>query len=111
LAAGWFELTRALAGHEIAWVYAGEWPLYGVLGTYMWWKLLHSEVVDMPETVSSSPLPSGVANAERRPLSATEESPAEDEPVATSDPGLAAWQGYLKRLHAIDPPGQPPTRM
>ena len=27
LAAGWFELTRALNGRAIAWVYAGEWPL------------------------------------------------------------------------------------
>ena len=32
LAAGWFELTRALGGREVAWVYAFEWPMYAVAG-------------------------------------------------------------------------------
>jgi hypothetical protein len=89
-AAGWFELTRALAGREIAWVYAGEWPLYGVLGTYLWWKLLHSEVpIELPSQEDAEPPPA-----------------LEREPV---DAGLAAWQNYLHRLHESDPPGGPPT--
>lgn len=109
LAAGWFELSRALAGHEIAWVYAGEWPLYGVLGTYMWWKLLHSEVADMPEKGSEGPRPPGTTNGEEV-LSAAEDPTAEDQRVDAPDPGLEAWQDYLERLHAVDPPGQPPAR-
>ena len=38
LFAGWFELTRALAGRQVAWVYAFEWPLFAILGTYIWWR-------------------------------------------------------------------------
>src|SRR5450631_1432296 len=85
LSAGWFELTRARAGREVAWVYAFEWPLFAILGTYIWWRLLH-------ETPTPPVIP--------------------DDPRAIDhlDPGLAAWQEYLARLHAVDPPGGPPPK-
>jgi hypothetical protein len=85
LYAGWFELTRARAGREVAWVYAVEWPLFAILGTYIWWRLLH----DRP----------------RRPV-------VPDDPRAIDrlDPGLVAWQEYLADLQAADPPGGPPPK-
>ena len=85
LAAGWFELTRARAGREVAWVYAFEWPLFAILGTYIWWRMLH-------ETPARPVVP--------------------DDPRAIDrlDPGLVAWQEYLAELHAADPPGGPPPR-
>ena len=84
LFAGWFELTRALAGRQVAWVYAFEWPLFAILGTYIWWRLLH----DSP--------PGRVV--------------PHDPPAATQpDPGLVAWQEYLAKLQAADPPGGPPN--
>jgi hypothetical protein len=86
-AAGWFELTRALGGRQIAWVYAFEWPLYGVAGTYMWWRMFRTrEPVKRERPVRSA---------------------AHD--IAADDPGLTAWQDYVARLHAIDPPGGPPA--
>jgi hypothetical protein len=87
-AAGWFEWTRALHGHEIAWVYAFEWPLFAVMGVYVWWKLLHADAGG--ETPRSTPA---------RPVAGEPE-----------DEGLAAWEDYLARLHAVDPPGAPPAR-
>lgn len=85
LFAGWFELTRALAGREVAWVYAVEWPLFAVLGTGIWWRLLH----------------------ERTPRRVVpDDSPAPDQ----LDTDLVAWQGYLAQLQAVDPPGGPPNR-
>lgn len=83
--ATWLEWTRAHAGHPVAWVYTFEWPLFALLGTYLWWRLLHA---DAP----SSPTPT--ARPEARP-----------EP----DPELLAWQAYLDRLHRADPPGGPPS--
>lgn len=83
LLAGRFELSRALAGRQVAWVYAFEWPFYAILGTAIWWRLLH----DRP--------PSSLAPGSP---------PAEDLP----DPGLVAWQQYLANLQAADPPGGPP---
>ena len=84
LFAGWFELTRALAGREVAWVYAVEWPLFAVLGTGIWWRLLH----------------------ERPPRRVIPK-----DPTATGQPdlGLVAWQEYLAHLQAADPPGGPPS--
>jgi hypothetical protein len=83
--ATWLEWTRARDGHAIAWVYTFEWPLFAVLGTYLWWRLLH-------------------ADAEP-----AREKPSLPDPEETSDPGLLAWQAYLDRLHAVDPPGGPPA--
>jgi hypothetical protein len=90
-AAGWFELTRALGGREIAWVYTFEWPLYGVAGLYMWRRIWHP----------------------RRPSSATKTVPKAAAATRTpdrDDAGLAAWQDYVARLEAADPPGGPPPR-
>jgi hypothetical protein len=91
--AAWFEWTRALRGREVAWVYAFEWPLFAVMGIYVWWKLLHSDRPGLR--------PRAAAAASRRSANGV---------PASEDPGLAAWQEYLARLHAADPPGGPPTR-
>ena len=85
LAAGWFELSRAMGGRTVAWVYAFEWPLYAVVGTVMWWRIWHR-----PQQPSAD-LP-----------------PAPPAPRAEEDAGLTAWQDYLARLQAADPPGAPP---
>lgn len=107
MAAGWFELTRAMAGREIAWVYAGEWPLYGILGTYLWWKLLHSDVAKIPSLGSNGPQsPSTATDGPSVPQSAA----TVEQSVVATDPQLVAWQSYLSRLHAVDPPGGPPAR-
>ena len=88
--ASYLEWTRALEGHAIAWVYAFEWPLFAVLGTGMWWRLLRSEA--LPRKRSAAPHPRS-------------SSPHD---VPADDPDLIAWQDYLDRLHAQDPPGGPP---
>jgi hypothetical protein len=86
LAAGWFELTRALDGRTVAWIYAFEWPLYAVLGVFMWWRIWHRQ----PAEPARVPQQSAPADA------------------AVEDLELVAWQQYLAQLHAADPPGGPP---
>jgi hypothetical protein len=85
--ATWLEWTRARQGHAVAWVYTFEWPLFAVLGIYLWWRLLHAEV-QQPGRSRRAPDPGDAA----------------------ADPGLLAWQAYLARLHEADPPGGPPER-
>lgn len=83
LAAGWFELTRARAGHLVAWAYVFEWPFFGVAGTYIWWRLLPGhELAGRP-----GPVPP---------------------PVGDASDDLVAWQDYVALLQLLDPPGQPP---
>jgi hypothetical protein len=85
LAAGWFELTRALGGRQIAWVYVFEWPFYAVAGSFIWWQVWHPRRPDV----------------RRGP-------PRHDESAAADDEGLLEWQRYLERLNLTDPPGEPP---
>jgi hypothetical protein len=92
--AAWFEWTRALRGREVAWVYAFEWPLFAVMGIYVWWKLLRGDRPGRNNRVAS-----GASRG--RPTAAS----------ASDDAGLAAWQDYLSRLHATDPPGGPPHEL
>lgn len=89
--ATWLEWTRAHAGHAVAWVYTFEWPLFAVLGTVLWWRLLH---------------------ADARPARRGDRAPdsASGPGAAAADPDLLAWQAYLARLHETDPPGGPPGR-
>lgn len=72
LAAGWFELTRALHGHTLAWVYTFEWPLFAVLFAWMWWQVVTGWEVRRP-----SPRRTGTGD------------------IPADDPGLLAWQDYL----------------
>ena len=41
--AGWWQTTRALAGHGLSWFYAVEWPVFGILALVGWWYLIHED--------------------------------------------------------------------
>ena len=43
LAAGWWQLQRALGGHGPSWAYTVEWPFFAGYAAFTWWKLLHEE--------------------------------------------------------------------
>lgn len=106
--ATWFEWTRALSGHEIAWAYSFEWPLFALIGIHIWWRLLHQEV-----THDASMGGPATSSGARTPAVSPLVSPAMSASVSASlseDPELAAWEAYLARLHAADPPGGPPAR-
>lgn len=91
LAAGWFELTRALAGNELSWVYVFEWPFFAAFAAFLWWRLLHADERSAADQGGQRP---------------AVPSPALSDQAA--DPQLQAWNEYLARLHAASPPGGPP---
>lgn len=113
LVAGWFEWTRALAGRQVAWVYAGEWPLFAVLGIVIWWRLWREELDARRTRLSPDPATGvertavGSAAAGSAAAGTTFRSPALGD---GADADLLAWQDYLARLHAVDPPGGPAPR-
>lgn len=90
--ASWIEWSRALDGHALAWVYSFEWPLFALMGTWVWWRLLRGDLQGGAERD---------APQLRLPMR---------HDVPPDDPDLLAWQDYLARLHAVDPPGGPPQR-
>ena len=93
LAAAGVELGRALGGNPLSWVYTFEWPLIAGYVVYIWHKL-RSEAQQGEQPAEAAPTPDGIATV----------------PAIEADPQLAAWQDYVSRLHAADPPGGPPAR-
>lgn len=77
LFAGWFELTRARAGHTIAWVYVFEWPAFAVGGVVIWWRLVTERDAQRPGAPGSEP---------------------DRHRIPDDDPGLQAWQRYRAEI-------------
>ena len=44
LVAGWWQVTRALAGNGLSWFYSFEWPVLAGLGAWGWWHLIHEDL-------------------------------------------------------------------
>jgi len=41
----WWQVSRALGGNTLSWVYTFEWPIFAGYAVFMWWKLVHDEPV------------------------------------------------------------------
>lgn len=70
------ELGRGMEGNIPAWAYVLEWPLFGVVGTIMWWRLLHDGGPRLREVLPHAP---SVAD----PL---------------DDPELTEWRAYVAQM-------------
>jgi DNA-binding transcriptional regulator of glucitol operon len=57
----YWQVTVALAGDKLGWLYSIEWPAFGIFGIVVWWNLIH----DDPETVGSRAVRSGHAKLSR----------------------------------------------
>lgn len=47
--AAWWQVTVALAGNALGWLYAVEWPVFAVLGVIGWWQLVHDDPATLAE--------------------------------------------------------------
>ncbi len=91
LALGWWQLTCALSGNALSWVYTFEWPFFAGYAVYMWWKLLpDAPAEEKRETVARPASPSVAAN-----VTELDFDPYDD----GDDPELAAYNRYLASLH------------
>jgi hypothetical protein len=98
----WWQVSRALGGNTLSWVYTFEWPIFGVYAAYMWWKLVHDE-----------PVPTESRHDEAAPDEAAPDGPVPTGPPAEGvgaesgtghhdgdDDELAAYNRYLADLNA-----------
>ena len=92
LVAGWWQVTRALDGNGLSYLYSVEWPVFAIIGVWVWWIQIHTD----PETVG--------LRAQRR-LEAARSTPGA--PAATTvrryddeDAELAAYNDRLAELAA-----------
>ena len=49
LFAGWWQVTRAMDGNALSYLYSFEWPAFALVGVYAWWSLVHTD----PQTVGA----------------------------------------------------------
>jgi hypothetical protein len=97
----WWQVTVALSGDSLGWVYSVMWPCFALFGTVFWWHFVH----DDPDTLG------------RRGLRAIQEATAAEgahgpDVVDTAlaraepeDPELAAYNAYLAALARDARPG------
>lgn len=69
LAAGYWQLTRALGGNGLSWAYTFEWPFFACYCAYMWWKLLH-ETPREGQGERQAPAPAPMTSQEEERLAA-----------------------------------------
>jgi hypothetical protein len=63
LAAGWWQVTRALGGNGLSWFYSFEWPAFALVALAAWWHLIHEDEVTREARKAGSPV---VPSAERK---------------------------------------------
>ena len=90
----WWQVTVALSGDELGWVYSVMWPCFAVFGTVLWWNLIH----DDPDTVGAR----GVRRLQEEEATTTPAKSAPDDDVIARaealDAELAAYNAYLAEL-------------
>ncbi|MHB8329108.1 MAG: hypothetical protein ACYDD6_05730 [Acidimicrobiales bacterium] len=92
--ASWWQVTVALDGDSLGWVYSVMWPCFAAFGVVLWWYFVH----DDPETTGAR----GLRRLRQQAASGgAPEQGAPDETIAraeTEDPALAAYNAYLSEL-------------
>ena len=95
LAAGWWQVHRALSGNLLSYLYSIEWPFFAVLGVVAWWQLVHDEPV--AHWVEREQAPEG-----RRRSWLYHQDDSEGQAVARYEtlesPELSAYNRYLESL-------------
>ena len=106
VAALW-QVNRAQDGNTLSYFYSIMWPVFGLLGIYFWWLLLHTdyESVGLKGMRRSQALAGAVApdavSASSAPTTTVPEAPvvmSDDE-----DPELAAYNARLAELSSKGP--------
>ncbi len=90
-AAAWWQVGRAIDGNSLSFMYAIEWPVFGILGVLGWYALLNMEPVDERREADRREYEERMRAeaAAARALAATRD----DE-----DPVLAAYNDHLASL-------------
>ncbi len=110
--AAWWQVTRAADGNQLSYLYMVMWPVFGLLGIFFWWLLVHTDydTVGLKGMRKRQASPDGGATASvsvdlaaaASPVAAASASvPAAAPPggvAADMDPELAAYNARLAQL-------------
>jgi DNA-binding transcriptional regulator of glucitol operon len=102
--AAWWQVTRAEDGNQLSYLYSVMWPVFGILGVYFWWMLIHTdyEAVGLKGMQrQQADAPDMVEAASPAPTTLRPEAPVFVDP--DEDPALAAYNARLAQLAAQGP--------
>jgi DNA-binding transcriptional regulator of glucitol operon len=89
--AAWWQVGRAVQGNALSFMYAVEWPVFGVLGVLGWYSMLNMETVTAHKEAARREYEERMrAQAQAARAAAPEE----------EDPALAAYNDHLAGLAA-----------
>ena len=90
----WWQVTVALSGDDLGWVYTFMWPAFAAFAVVLWWHLVH----DDPDTVGARGLR---RLRQEEPTTSSQCQSAPDDVIARAeaeDTELAAYNAYLAEL-------------
>jgi DNA-binding transcriptional regulator of glucitol operon len=88
--AAWWQVGRAEQGNQFSYLYAIEWPVFGIAGIFCWWAMLHTDDRDREER--------DTRRAELDRVRAASHTARRDR--SAEDPELAAYNDQLAALAA-----------
>ena len=97
--AAWWQVTRAMGGNGLSYLYSVEWPLLALTGVWVWWALIHTD----PEEVGAK----AQRRAEREAAERTGSGGVAVTPARRLDDEdelLAAYNDHLAALAEQDQP-------
>ena len=87
--AAWWQVGRAIGGNSLSFMYAVEWPVFGVLGVLGWFAMLNMESL----TASKEAARREYEERMRAEARAAREAVKDEE-----DPALSAYNDHLASL-------------
>jgi DNA-binding transcriptional regulator of glucitol operon len=90
-AAAWWQVGRAVEGNSLSFMYAIEWPVFGILGVLGWYALLNMEKVTEAKEAARR-------EYEERMRAEAAAARAAAPAVEAEDPALAAYNDHLAEL-------------
>jgi hypothetical protein len=117
--AAWWQVTRAADGNQLSYLYMVMWPVFGLLGLFFWWLLVHTDYDTVglkgmrrrqqasPDGEATASIPVDPAAADSPAAAANSSSPvsssfsSSSSPVGVSadmDPEMAAYNARLAEL-------------
>jgi hypothetical protein len=99
IAAGWWQVSRAVGGNSQSFIYAVEWPVFAVAGIVGWWALLHMAPVTEEERAERK----AFEEEQRKVAQQAKRRPEEE------DDAMRAYNDHLAKLNGMTASTEDPT--
>jgi hypothetical protein len=101
--AAWWQINRAEGGNQLSYLYSVMWPVFGLLGIYFWWMLLHTDYETVGLKGMRRQQEEAAASDDPQTVAAAAPVPAATPSLEVEDPALAAYNARLAELAAQGP--------